>query len=75
MIKKELKYEYKINRNILIGIVKDEIIDIFLSDRNLDEYCNALKDRIKKNLIPIRPNRKYPRVFKRIRSTIDRRAL
>jgi hypothetical protein len=71
----ELKYEYKVNRNILIGIIKNEIIDVFLSNQDLDEYCNRLKARIKKNLVPIRPDRKYPRVFKRARSVIDKRAL
>jgi hypothetical protein len=75
--KKELKYEYKVNRNILVGIVKNEIIDVFLSARDLDEYCETLKARIKKNLVPIRPNRIFPRIFKIITGngkTIDRRA-
>lgn len=69
---KPLKYVYKINRNVLIGIVKDEIIDVFLSDRDLNEYCESLKIKIKKNLIAIKPNRTFPRVFKRVRSTISK---
>ncbi len=58
---KDVKYDYKINRNIVIGVIKDEIIDVFLSDRDLDEYCEILKDRMKQNLVPIRPNRSSPR--------------
>jgi len=72
---KKLKYKYKINRNILVGTVKNEILDVLLGEQDLNEYCERLKNRIKKNLIPIRPGRRFPRVFKRIRSTIDRRAL
>ena len=71
---KNLKYEYKINRNILIGTVKNEILGILLSNRDLDEYCETLKSRIKKNLVPIRPNRSFPRIFRRIKNTICRRA-
>jgi len=74
-IQKVPKYKYKINRNILIGTIKNEIIDILLSDKDLDEYCERLKKRIKKNLIAIRPGRKFSRHFRSVRSTIDRRAL
>jgi hypothetical protein len=69
------KYKYKINRNILIGVLKDELIDILLSDCDLDEYCESLKNRIKKNLIPVRPNRSFPRMFIRKRNKVNRRSL
>jgi hypothetical protein len=72
---KSLKFKYKINRNILIGSLKNEILDVLMGSQNLNEYCEKLKIRIKKNLVPIRTGRKFPRVFKRIRSTIDKRAL
>jgi DNA-binding transcriptional regulator YiaG len=75
LIEKKGKYEYKANRNILIGIVKNEIIDIFLSNQSLDEYCKKLKDRIKKNLVPIRPNRNFPRKYRNTKSKINRRCL
>lgn len=71
----KFKYKYKINRNILIGSLKNEIINILMSEKDLSEYCEKLKDRIKKNLIPVRPGRKFPRHFKQVRSTIDKRAL
>jgi hypothetical protein len=57
---KDTQYEYKVNRNILIGIIKNEIIEIFLNNHDLNEYCESLKNRIKKNLVPIRPNRLFP---------------
>jgi hypothetical protein len=72
---KKLKYEYKINRNILVGLVKNEIIDVFLSNQDLDEYCAILKNRIKQNMVPIRPNRMFTRFFKSLKRTIYRRAL
>ena len=73
--KKVPKYKYKVNRNILIGTIKNEIMDILLGDKDLDEYCEKLKDRIKKNLVPIVPGRKFPRHFKLTRNRIDRKAL
>lgn len=72
---KKSKYKYKINRNILIGTIKNEIMDILLGDHDLNEYCEKLKDRIKKNLVPIIPGRRFPRYFKQIRNTVDRKAL
>jgi hypothetical protein len=56
------KYEYKINRNVLIGTIKNEIAHVLLSDQNLDEYCTKLKSFIKKSLVPIRTGRSYPRI-------------
>ncbi len=73
--REDLKYEYKVNRNVLVGIIKNEIIDVFLSNCDLYEYCEKLKKRIKKNLVPIRPDRKFPRNHKRVKNKINRRAL
>lgn len=74
----EIKYEYKPNRNTLIGIMKNDIVDILLSDKDINEYCEKMKRRIKKDLVPIRPNRKNPRNFKVYVSSlkkVKRRAL
>lgn len=54
---KNIKYTYKINRNILIGTIKNEILEIFLGDQNLEEYCEMLKKRLKKSLVAVRPGR------------------
>ena len=62
------KYNYKINKNISIGLLKDELIDILLRNKDLDTYCENLKSRIKKNLVPIRPNRSFSRKRNREKS-------
>jgi hypothetical protein len=72
---KTLKYKYKVNRNILIGTIKNEIMNVLLGDQDLGKYCEKLKNRIKKNLISIVPGRKFPRHFKQKRSKVDRKAL
>jgi len=57
------KYKYQINRNVSLGIMKDEIIDIFLSSKP-EETLKRLKDRFIKHLEPIRPDRKFQRKIK-----------
>lgn len=63
------------NRNMLIGIIKDEIMDILCGNQDLNEYCNQLKNRIKKNFVPIVPGRQFSRFTKRTRNKFRRRAL
>jgi hypothetical protein len=62
---KGLKYEYKINKRIAIGTLKDKLV-VSLMDRSLDmeEFCEDLKSEFKKNLCPIRAERKYGRLKK-----------
>jgi hypothetical protein len=62
---KECKYTYKINRNILIGAIKNEILEVLLGDSNLEEYCKILKQRIKRSLVSVRPGRSFERPKKR----------
>lgn len=61
--KKDLKYEYKVNTNILIGKIRPVLIESLLTD-NLKKrakiYDKAMKTIIK-NLIPVRPNRSFSR--------------
>ena len=62
---KKLKYEYKINKNISAGILKDEIIKVLLSkNANLEDFCNKLKKQMKLSMVPIRPGRRYVRCKK-----------
>jgi len=62
---KKLKYEYKINKNISAGILKDEIIKILLNKKgNLKQFCNKLKKQMKLSMIPIIQERKYDRIRK-----------
>lgn len=75
-IDKKRKYAYKINRNIAIGTIKNEIIKIFLEDHDLDVYCKQLKERMKRGLVSIRPGRSFYRHAPTKRSSyIQKRAL
>lgn len=60
---KSLKYEYKVNTNILIGTLKDSLVLMLLED-NLEKR-NAMFNRtmleITKNMVPIRPGRSHER--------------
>ena len=57
--KKDKKYEYKINRNLSLGCMKDRIIEILTSDN--PRYYEELKELFKMNPNPIRMGRKNPR--------------
>ncbi len=58
--KKKRKYDYKINRNLSLGYMKDRVINILMS--NNPKYYDELKELFKKNPVPIRKGRKNPRV-------------
>ena len=53
------KYEYKINKNLSLGYMKDRIIDILTS--NNPRYYEELKELFKMNPNPVRKDRKNPR--------------
>jgi len=57
---KDRKYEYKINRNLSLGYMKDRIIEILTSDN--PKYYEELKELFKINPNPIRKDRKNPRI-------------
>jgi len=56
---KDRKYEYKINRNLSLGFMKDRIIEILTS--NNPKYYDELKELFKMNPNPIRKSRNNPR--------------
>jgi hypothetical protein len=56
---KKRKYEYKVNRNLSLGFMKDRVVEIFTSGR--ESYYEELKELFKVNPVPIRENRKNPR--------------
>ena len=58
--KKKNKYQYKINRNLSLGYMKDRVVKILMSDN--PEYYEELKELFKTNPIPIMKGRKNPRV-------------
>ena len=60
---KNLKYEYKVNANILIGKLKDSLI-LMLLEKRPRKRSKMLKNiiaEISRNTIPIRENRSYKR--------------
>lgn len=58
---KDKEYEYKINRNLSLGFMKDRIVEILTS--NNPKYYEELKELFKMNPNPIRKGRKNPRKF------------
>ena len=57
------QYQYKVNRNLSIGYLKDRIVDILLSDN--PHYYQELVELFQIEPIPIREGRTYQRHFKR----------
>ncbi len=55
------KYQYKVNSNLSYGFLKDRIITLFFSNKEMEIIVSELKELFKKHTIPIRPNRKYER--------------
>jgi hypothetical protein len=60
---KDHKYEYKINRNVAIGLMKNKIVRLFI-----DEAPQSILDQLERlfirHLEPIRPDREYERIVK-----------
>jgi len=64
--KKDTEYDYKINKNLSFGFMKDRFVKILL-DKNADRNIKDLKDLFKINPSPIRKGRSFPRVFHQFR--------
>jgi hypothetical protein len=62
------KYDYKINKNISISILKNEIVEVLFDlERDLEMFCEQMKKAMKKSTIPIRPERKFAHTRKTLR--------
>lgn len=61
--KENLKYEYKVNMNILVGTFREYMIKIAVEDddEKRQKMYTYMLDEIVSNLIPIRPKRSNPR--------------
>jgi hypothetical protein len=61
--KKGLKYEYKVNMNILISKMTQTLIECFYEDnlKKRTKLFNKAMKNITRNLVPIRPDRSFPR--------------
>jgi len=63
-INQNRKYEYQINWNVSLGLMKDEIVKIF-SSSTPETILEKLKSQFLDHLEPVRPGRKYSRHKKR----------
>jgi len=61
--KKESKYVYKTNLNILIGSLKNKLIMLFLeeSPRKRNKMYKEIMNEVSRSRIPVRPDRQNPR--------------
>jgi len=60
-LKKERKYQYKVNRNFAIGSMKDEFIYLLVTDGDIEAFYEEMLDAISINLTPIKPDRSFSR--------------
>ena len=59
---KSLKYAYKINKRVAIAILKEQLLNGILGlETDMEALCEKLKNDLKRNLCPIRPNRSFSR--------------
>lgn len=60
---KELKYQYKVNTNILIGKLKDSLVLMLMeaNQRKRSKMLSKIMQEISRNSIPIRPGRSNKR--------------
>jgi len=60
---KNLKYEYKVNTNILIGKLKNSLVYMLLEDnsRKRSKILKKIMKEVSRNIIPIRPGRSFVR--------------
>jgi hypothetical protein len=60
-----LKYDYKVNINVLVGTFREYMIQIAMEEDDIErkKLYTYLMEEIMENLIPIRSNRQFPRVF------------
>lgn len=61
-----LKYEYKINMNSLVGLFKLKMIEIAIEDddEKREKLYTTLLSKMQRYLVPIKPNRSFSRETK-----------
>lgn len=60
---KGLKYEYKVNTNVLIGKLKDTLITMIATNNpwKRSRMLKHIEKEIERNVIPVRPDRRFER--------------
>ncbi len=61
---KARKYDYQLNKNLSIGRLKDRLVTLLFEEGDLQTFYDDLKRQIKRQMIPIRPGRHFPRTRK-----------
>lgn len=64
------KYEYKVNSSLSLGIIRENLVRLFVNEKDNEKILEELKNYFIENVIPIRPNRKNPRVHDKYRSRV-----
>jgi hypothetical protein len=61
--KKKRRYEYRANVNHAVGVLKDQLIGLLITDDSLTRkyLYRELVSEIRRRIVPIRPNREVPR--------------
>lgn len=67
---KHRKYEYKINSSLSLCFIREKLISIFTSDDNDEQILNELKTLFIRNVVPIRPGRKFSRNHEKYRHRV-----
>lgn len=63
-------YKYKVNNNLSYGFLKDRIVELLLSNKDIEVVLSELKDIFRSHLIPIRPNRSFQRHHDKYRNRV-----
>ena len=58
------KYQYRLNTNVSVGLLKDTLVTLLMEDGDLQEFYTEMKREMKRQIVPIRPGRRRPRTRK-----------
>ena len=58
---KERKYLYKLNKNFSIGCMKDKLVLMLMKNTRIEKIYDMIETEIIRNLLPIKPDRSFPR--------------
>jgi hypothetical protein len=59
--KKKRKYQYQLNQKFAIGKLHNKLVAMLLNNGNIDKIIKTIEKSLLKNLVPIKPNRKFKR--------------
>lgn len=58
---KARKYQYQLNKNVSIGLLKDTLVRLLMEEGDLQSFYRSVKQEMKRNIVPIRPGCNFPR--------------